>query len=208
MATYEVASLPERDRAESSAVKTLLDLGCGTGDSWRGLSIDVTGRRIIGIDIQHDRIRAATMKYRSLGWHHICARGEEIPLPNDSIEGAFSGVALPYMHIPRTLAELHRVLVPGGWFRASLHAPRFTVQDLRKCFPKPKASFFRMFVLLNGLCLQTTGNVISLGRIAESCQTVTGMRWALRRAGFDSIMFARDGLRFYVNAVKPPGTGL
>lgn len=32
----------------------------------------------------------------------------------------------PYMHIPRMLAELHRVLVPGGWLRATLHAPRFT----------------------------------------------------------------------------------
>lgn len=95
----------------------------------------------------------------------------------------FCQVALPYMHIPRTLIELHRVLVPGGWFRATLHTPRFSWQELLRAFPLPKATFFRVFVMLNGMFLHLTGSVLSLGKVAESCQTEAGMRIALKRRG-------------------------
>jgi hypothetical protein len=61
------------------------------------------------------------------------------------------------MHIPQTLAELHRVLVPGGWLRATLHPPGFTWSEFRKSFPRPKQSLFRVFVLLNGAVLHFSG---------------------------------------------------
>ena len=109
--------------------------------------------------------------------------GVEIRLPDGSVQGIFCNVALPYMHIPRTLGEVHRVLVPGRWLKATLHAPSFTWSELRKSFPCPKQSLFRVFAFLNGVVLHFSGNVISLGRVAESFQTDAGMRMALRRAG-------------------------
>jgi hypothetical protein len=104
------------------------------------------------------------------------------------------------MHIPRTLMELHRVLVPGGWLKASLHTPRFTLSEFLQSFPRPKQSLFRAFVLLNGMVLHFSGNVISLGRVAESCQTSAGMRIALHRAGFTNVSFLKEGRRFFVEA--------
>lgn len=181
-------------------METILDLGCGTGDSWRGLGIDLQNRRVIGVDIQPDRVRAANVKYSDRGWLYLCARGENIPLPAASVEGVFCEVALPYMHIPRTLAELHRVIVPGGWLRATLHSPRFTWRELVQCFPKPKQTLFRVFVLLNGMVLHCSGKVISLGKTAESCQTPLGVRLAFRRAGFEAVSYRREGLRFFVDA--------
>ena len=109
--------------------------------------------QIIGIDLQQNRVHAARLKYSARGWHYLCARGEEIPLADGSVDGVFCNVALPYMHIPRTLAEVHRVLVPGGWLKASLHTLSFTWNELRKALPQPKASLFRAFVLLNGIFL-------------------------------------------------------
>jgi ubiquinone/menaquinone biosynthesis C-methylase UbiE len=179
---------------------TVLDLGCGTGDSWRKLGMAAESLQIVGIDVARTPLQAAREKYSSRGWNYLCARGEEIPLADGSVQGIFCNVALPYMHIPRTLAELHRVLVPGGWLKASLHLPSFTWSEFRRVFPKPKPSLFRVFVLLNGVVLHLSGKVIALGRVAESFQTAAGMRIALRRAGFTGISFRQEGQRFFVEA--------
>jgi ubiquinone/menaquinone biosynthesis C-methylase UbiE len=181
-------------------MERILDLGCGTGDSWQKLGLKVDNCRIVGIDVQFERLRAASLKYSGRGWNYLCARGEDLPVPDASLDGVFCHVALPYMHIPRTLAELHRVLVPGGWFKASLHPASFTWSEFRKSFPKPKQSLFRIFVLLNGMVLHLSGGVIALGKVAESCQTEAGMRIAMRRAGFTAVSFRREGLRFFMEA--------
>ncbi len=180
----------------------ILDLGCGSDHSWRSLDFEPRDWQVIGVDLQWERLRAAHEHYAQRGWRYLCARGESIPLANGCMQGVISGVALPYMHIPRTLAELHRVLVPGGWMKLSLHAPAFTWSEFRRSFPRPKQSLFRTYVFLNGLVLHFTGSVISLGNVAESCQTESGMRIALRRAGFRPLSFRREGLKFFVEAVK------
>ncbi len=181
-------------------MERLLDLGCGTGDSWRKLGLQLEGCGIIGIDIQRDRVREAKGKYGSRGWDYLCARGEAIPLPDGSVHGVFCNVAMPYMHIPRTLVELHRVLVPGGWLKATLHSPGFTWSEFRNSLPQPKPSLFRAFVFMNGMIFHFSGSVISFGKMTESCQTEGGMRIALRRAGFTAVSFRREGPRFLVEA--------
>jgi ubiquinone/menaquinone biosynthesis C-methylase UbiE len=187
-------------------MERILDLGCGTGDSWRGLELKVDDRCIVGVDILFNRVQAANITYRDQGWHYLCAYGEGLPFRDESFDGAFCQVALPYMHIPRALRELHRVLKPGAWLRVSLHHPQFTLRELRRAFPSPKPSLFRIFVLLNGIALHFTGRVIGLGRWAESCQTESGMRIAFRRAGFVRLNFRRDGPRFLLDA-RRDGTG-
>jgi ubiquinone/menaquinone biosynthesis C-methylase UbiE len=186
----------------------ILDLGCGTGDSWRnfGLQADFGAQKkdwqVVGIDVGRDRLKAAHVKYGGSGWRFACARGESIPLPDSSIHGVISQGALPYMHIPRTLAELHRVLVPGGWLKLTLHPPRFTWEELRRSLPRPKASLFRTFVFLNGVVLHVSGRVLSIGPVAESCQTERGMRVALHRAGFAAVSFLRERRKFLVEAKR------
>ncbi len=186
-------------------MERILDLGCGTGDSWLGLGLQVENYGIIGIDLQQNRVHAARLKYSARGWHYLCARGEEIPLADGSVDGVFCNVALPYMHIPRALAEVHRVLVPGGWLKASLHSPSFTWSGLRKAFPRPKASLFRAFVLLNGMFLHFSGDVISLGKAVECCQTDAGMRMVLHRCGFTAESFRHEGQRFLMDARRDDG---
>jgi len=181
-------------------MERILDLGCGAGDSWRSLRMEVDHWKVIGVDMQQDRVQIAHHKYGGRGWHYLCARGENIPLADASVDGAFCEVALPYMHIPRVLAELHRVLAPGGWLKATLRAPSFTWGELKMSFPWPKQTLSRVFVLFNGMVLHCCGGVISLGKMAESCQTDAGMRTALRRAGFTAVSLRHEGSRFYMEA--------
>jgi ubiquinone/menaquinone biosynthesis C-methylase UbiE len=183
-------------------MERILDLGCGTGNSWRVLGMQTENWQIVGIDLRYDRLQAARDKYMGRGWSYLRGCGESIPLATGSVQGVICEVALPYMHIPQTLREIHRVLVPGGWFKATLHAPSFTWSELKRSFPKPKPSLFRVFVLLNGMVLHCFGNVLSLGKVAESCQTDAGMCIALRRAGFIKVRLRHEGQRFYVDALR------
>jgi SAM-dependent methyltransferase len=181
-------------------MKRILDLGCGTGDSWGSWGLDVEDCQIVGLDVSLECLKEANTTYGGRGWRYGCARGEELPLGDNSVGGVFCGVALPYMNIPRTLAELHRVLTPGGFFWASLHPVSFTWSNLRQSFPKPKQSLFRLLVFLNGMILHFAGVVLSLGGISESCQTERGMRIALKRAGFTDVSCTRVGGRFLLRA--------
>jgi ubiquinone/menaquinone biosynthesis C-methylase UbiE len=181
-------------------MKRILDLGCGIGNSWRGWGLDVEDCQIIGLDISFGRLQEASTKYGTRGWHYACARGEELPLRDNSFGGVFCSIALPYMRIPRALAELHRVLTRGGFFWATLHPPSFTWSNLRQSFPKPTQSLFRLFVFLNGMIFHLAGVVLSAGGVSESCQTERGMRIALKRAGFTDVTCSRLGGRFFLRA--------
>ena len=52
-------------------MERILDLGCGTGDSWQKLGLQVENCRIIGIDIQRDRVQIACLKYGAEAWLHL-----------------------------------------------------------------------------------------------------------------------------------------
>lgn len=181
-------------------MERVLDLGCGTGDSWRKLGASAEEWQVVGMDVAPARLQEARKKYGERGWQYVCGRGEKIPLANASVDGALCWLSLPYMNIPEALRELHRVLVPGGWMRATLHPPGFAWKELRQSFPKPKQSLFRVFVLLNGLALHCWGGVMPVARMQESCQTERGMRIALRRAGFVQTRFEYESGRFHVIA--------
>ena len=181
-------------------VERILDLGCGAGESWRTLGFDATNWKIIGLDRRGELAAEASRKYRERGWCYLCAVGESLPFADCSLDGVISRGSLPYMHIPRTLRELHRVLVPQGWLRMSLHNPSFTWSEFREHFPRPSASLGRTLVLVNGIVFHFTGSVMSVRNIAESCQTESGMRIALRRAGFVDVRFGHKDPRFLVEA--------
>ena len=174
----------------------VLDLGCGPGDSWRKCGAHRETWQVIGVDPEEELLRAAREKYSGRGWTYVCGRGEELPLADGSVQGALCWLSLPYTNIPITLAELHRVIVPGGWLLAALHPPRFTLREFWRHFPRPKQSLFRAFVLLNGIVLHASGDVITVKHRAESFQTERGMRIALRRAGFLEPSFRYENPRF------------
>lgn len=181
-------------------MQRILDLGCGTGDSWSNLGSDVENSSLIGLDPQLDRVAAATRKNEHRNWCYLCARGESIPLADRSVDGVLCRGALPYMVIPSALNEVYRILISGGWLLMTLHRPTFTLREFRRSFPNPKPMLGRSLVLLNGIYFHLTGRVISIRGRSESCQTKAGMLTALYRAGFRDVKFRHDAGRLVVEA--------
>lgn len=173
----------------------VLDLGCGTGQCPVRANV-ADSDDVIGVDIDEPSLAIARETFPNRKFRH--ARGEELPFPDASFDRVVSAVALPYMDIPKTLAEVRRVLVPGGSIFFSVHALRFTFSELRKAAPRPVAMLFRLFVMFNGLWLYFTGRVLHVGGRTESFQTRRGLQRALTKAGFVDLVFSRPDGRLIV----------
>ncbi len=173
----------------------VLDLGCGIGLTPQKLSLP-SSWQIVGVDVNYPALSAAHSSFPQRAF--VCSAGETLPFPASSFDRVISNVALPYMDIPKTLAEAYRVLTPGGTLLASLHTLSFTLSELRKSLYKPKAALYRVWVLANGIVFHAAGR-----NFAEAFQTERGIRIALRRAKFAGISFRSDSKRWYVEATKP-----
>jgi len=182
----------------------VLDLGCGAGTTLSECGVGPSDT-IVGADLQLDRLKVAAANFPSRKF--VNAAGENLPFRDQVFESFICRLALPYMNIPVTLAEAHRVLIPGGCVHLTLHALRFTVHELAVAFPKPKPLLFRFWVILNGLILHFKGKPASVFGRFESFQTRRGISLALRKAGFVDIVFSRPPGRFgrmlIVEARKP-----
>jgi ubiquinone/menaquinone biosynthesis C-methylase UbiE len=189
----------------------VLDLGCGSGRdlaSWGVTAAD----DVTGLDIDDCRLFIAKERFPSRAF--LQGSGECLPFEDASFDRVVSDVALPYMNIQKTLAEIRRVLIPGGDLSLSLHLPSFTFAELlHKAIPKPVPTLFRLYVMANGLVFHFSGKTVGFikGRRTESFQTERGMRIALSRAGFVNLSFRQEagpvGTMFIVEAKQSKGVG-
>ncbi|MFY9559539.1 MAG: class I SAM-dependent methyltransferase [Terriglobales bacterium] len=186
----------------------VFDLGCGSGRDLASWGVTASDE-VVGIDLDDSRLAAARLRfpYRT----YLKGAGECLPLRDESFDRVISNVALPYMNIQKTLAEIHRILVPGGGLSLSLHPPSFTLAELlHDAIPKPVPTLFRLYVMANGLWFHCTGRTVRfLNKRTESFQTERGIRVALNRAGFVNLSFTRAagpvGKTFIVEARKGSG---
>ena len=168
----------------------VLDLGCGSGENLASWSVSPSDA-VTGLDIDDSRLAIAKVQFPNRTY--LQGAGECLPFEDESFDRVVSAVALPYMNIQETLAEIHRILVPGGGLSLSLHLPSFTLAELlHNAIPRPVPTLFRLYVMANGLLFHCTGKTVGFlkGR-TESFQTERGMRVALIRAGFFNLSFSR-----------------
>ena len=172
----------------------VLDLGCGSGRDLASWGVSVADE-VTGLDIDYSRLAIAKVRFSNRTY--LQGAGECLPFEDESFDRVVSSVAIPYMNIQKALAEIQRVLVPGGGLSLSLHLPSFTISELlHDAIPQPVPTLFRIYVMANGLAFHCTGRTVRFltGRRTESFQTERGMRIALNRAGFVNASFSRaDG---------------
>ena len=85
----------------------VLDLAAGTGPLTANL-LDI-GLSVIAVE-PLDEMRALIPAPARA----IAGTAEQIPLPDESVDAVFIGQAWHWFDIPRAVAEIHRVLRPGG----------------------------------------------------------------------------------------------
>jgi SAM-dependent methyltransferase len=182
--------------------RAILDIGCGAGQTLIASRLP-PGALACGVDL--DLSALALGRSLTDGVQFACSRGEALPFRDESFDFVFSRVALPYMDIPRALAEIARVLRAGGALWLSLHPLAFALREMAGAVRagRGRAAVYLIYTLLNGLSLHVTNRVHRwpFGSDGyESAQTVGGMRRALERAGFQDIAVTRG--RFFVAAAR------
>ena len=189
-----------------SAMNCVLDLGCGIGLTPQKLDLPQTWR-IIGLDVNEEALCRAHETFPNRVF--VRGAGESMPFANETFWRIFSNVAVSYMHIPEALAEMNRVLQPGCAIVISTHSIGFTFSELRRAFPIPFATLYRIYVMANGVYFHLTGKLIRLSSArVESFQTRGAIRRALEQQGFSEIQFRFDGRRCIVEAKKKPSLSM
>lgn len=205
------SALPLDDASVPKRARSVLDLGCGDGATilraMSAFSASDKGitRFVCGVDTDMDALRA--LKVRAPHIQCVRASGEQLPFKAGCFDYAISGVALPYMDVPRTLREVCRVLRPEGQFWASLHRPLVVWSHLLVSIRTLnwKDMLFRTYVLTNACSLHVAGKIfrfpLNRKRI-ESGQTRRGMSLALHSAGFTDIVMNQGRNRRFVVTAK------
>jgi ubiquinone/menaquinone biosynthesis C-methylase UbiE len=120
------------DAVKNLKVERVLDLGCGAGQELIPF-LEKTDAVCVGVDraeklglitksVFVDRERAVFVR----------ANGEALPFAAASFDVVLCRVALPYMNNRATIAEIARLLKPGGVLLLKTHAPRFYVGMIRE----------------------------------------------------------------------------
>jgi SAM-dependent methyltransferase len=91
-----------------------LDCGCAEGYYTKAL-IEYGANRAVGADAIEGLVRRAESEPHPASVSFLCAKAEALPFPSDSFDGALLNEVLEHVTDEgRTLAELARVLRPGG----------------------------------------------------------------------------------------------
>ena len=110
----------------AGAPHKVLDLGCGDGFLVeRMLARGVPADRIVGLDLSPDELSQACKRPGVSDMTVLCERADAISLDRGSVGHVLAHLSLMVMsNIERVVAEVARVLVPGGIFSAILPGPR------------------------------------------------------------------------------------
>lgn len=191
---HVMPTIGPRDRA-------ILDIGCGAGQTL--IAMPAHDRTLVGVDVDGEAL--ALGRSLTADVQFVQAPAESIPLPDAGFDLVISRVALPYTNIPAAVAEMARLLRPGGRCWVVLHPVSLGLTDLWAELSRGRIRgvLYRSYVLANGLLLHLTGRVIRFplkrSRL-ESVQTARGIARVFRRHGFTNVATQRQP--FVLTAVR------
>lgn len=110
----------------------VLDVGSGTGFFTRQLAAKYPESQVVGLDIAEGMLHYAVSQQDEINW--LCSDAELLPLADNSVDLIFSSLAIQWCnHLPQLMAELARVLKPGGQLHIATLGPR-TLHELKSAW--------------------------------------------------------------------------
>lgn len=189
--------------------RTLLDLGSGTGAGARMLRARYPECDVVELDASLGMLRhaAAASSWWQRGLQRlkhgaparVCADGESLPFRERTFDMVWSNLVLHWAHLPSLLAEVYRVLQPGGVFMFSTLGPD-TLKELRASYAAADGYVHvNPFVDLHDIGDLLVGErfadpVMDMELLTYTYESLDGLLRDLQRAG------ARNA-----NADRPPG---
>lgn len=207
----EIARAPNDPRHVMPAIlpkhRRILDVGCGAGQTLIASDL-APGVEAVGIDIDHEALELGVELSERVCF--VAGSAEALPFGGAVFDLVIARVALPLTYIPTAVAEMGRVLAPGGDVWLVLHSLGRTVQLLvnNARHLELKKAVYRAYVLANGSLYHLAGHMApfpSSGRY-ETFQTDHSLARELRRAGFGAIQTTRS-YHYVVTATKLPSNG-
>jgi SAM-dependent methyltransferase len=192
---YSMPEIGPDDRA-------VLDIGCGIGQTFLA-SHPPPGALLVGIDI--DRESLVYGKGNAPHIEFVHATAERLPFRSQLFDLVISRVSLPYTNIPRSLAEVERVLKTNGRIWITLHPFSMVRQDLARAVRAfdVRDLIHCGYVVANGVSLHVTGRQFPfVNSRFESFQTTGGIRRAVTRAGFRDVWVGSRHHHFVCTARK------
>ncbi len=175
---------PHRQAAAKRAAGTLdiarvLDVGCGGGQDL--IPFAQAGVTLVGADIDRQTVAWAQGRLRSslpdVPVSFAAAAAERLPFATGSFDLVLCRVTIPYTDNRAALAEMSRVLRPGGVLLLRTHRPLYYV---KKCLDgirkgSPLFSVHAVRVLVSGLIYRITGRQPRGGILLRETFLTTGM---------------------------------
>ncbi len=148
--------------------ESVLDVGCGAGQEILPF-LEKTDAFCVGIDAAEE-LGAVTRNIftgKDFAERFSFARsfGEKLPFADSSFDVVLCRVALPYMNNRETIAEISRVMRPGGVFLLKTHAPAFYFGMIKQRWKSlnPKQIAYPLICLAGGAFHSVTGKQLRNG---------------------------------------------
>ena len=105
------------NRTNKNDVVSILDIGCGVGNSTESL-LKTKNVTIIGCDIDERMIKEAKLsaKKNHFPITYVTAPAEKLPFAKESFDIAVSGAAFHWFATTKALREIQRILKPNGFY--------------------------------------------------------------------------------------------
>jgi SAM-dependent methyltransferase len=135
----------------------VLDVACGTGIVARRAA--ARGAAVVGADLNEQMLDVARAADPAIEW--IQADAAALPLPDDAFDRVYCQQGLQFMPDPAAaVAEMRRVLAPGGRLAVSVWRPSETYETLAGLLDAESAAIMRSpFAGGDELCALVGGHV-------------------------------------------------